>query len=84
MVKDALEIETTRQAVRIAELSFQSVVAKLRRDWSELEIAHELEATMRFLGATGASFAPIVAAGAAGRCRTTVRPRARSATQKLF
>jgi Xaa-Pro aminopeptidase len=38
----------------------------LTEGWSEREIAHELEAKIRFLGAEGCSFAPIVAAGAAG------------------
>jgi Xaa-Pro aminopeptidase len=66
MVKDAGEIETIRQSVRIAEQTFQSVIAKLRADWTEREIAHEIEATMRFLGADGVSFEPIVAAGPAG------------------
>tara|TARA_R110002049_G_scaffold72490_1_gene186953 strand:- start:45438 stop:46550 length:1113 start_codon:yes stop_codon:yes gene_type:complete len=66
IIKDASEIEITRQAVRIAERTFQSVVAKLRPDWSEQEIAYELESTMRFLGASGVSFSPIVAAGPSG------------------
>jgi len=66
MIKDAAEIEVTRQSVRIAEKAFLSVQAKFRRDWTEREIAHELEATMRFLGAKGVSFEPIVGAGASG------------------
>ena len=66
MIKDSEEIEITRHAVRIAERSFRSVVAKLRSSWSEREIAHELESTMRSIGASGVSFPPIVAAGASG------------------
>ncbi len=66
MIKDAGEIETIRQSVHIAEQAFRSVIAKLRCSWSEREIAHELEAIMRFLGADGVSFEPIVAAGAEG------------------
>ena len=55
-----------RQAVRIAERAFESLVPMLTAGWSERAIAHELEAKMRFLGAEGCSFPPIVAAGAAG------------------
>ncbi len=66
MRKDADEILTTRCAVRIAERSFQSVLPMINEGWSERAIAHELEAKMRFLGAEGTSFPPIVAAGAAG------------------
>ena len=66
MVKDDSEIEIIRHSIDIAQRSFQSVMAKLRTDWSEREIAHELESTMRFLGAEGVSFTPIIAAGPAG------------------
>lgn len=66
MIKDADEILVTRQAVRIAERAFGSLVPMLTAGWSERAIAHELEAKMRFLGAEGCSFPPIVAAGAAG------------------
>ncbi len=66
MIKDTEEIATIRQSVRISEQTFRSVIAKLRADWSEREIAYEMEATMRFLGADGVSFPPIVAAGASG------------------
>ncbi len=66
MIKDEEEIRITRQAVRIAERAFASLVPMLTAGWSERAIAHELEAKMRFLGAEGCSFAPIVAAGAAG------------------
>ena len=65
MVKDEDEIATTREAVRIAERAFESVRPLLTPDWTERAIAHELESRMRFLGADGCSFAPIVAAGAA-------------------
>ncbi|MCH5376246.1 MAG: Xaa-Pro peptidase family protein, partial [Planctomycetes bacterium] len=66
MIKDESEIEITREAVRVAERAFLSLVPMLTGEWSEREIAHELEAKMRFLGAEGCSFAPIVAAGPAG------------------
>lgn len=66
MVKDAGEIEILRSAVRINERALESVLAKLGPDWTEQEIAYELEATIRRLGATGFSFDPIVGAGPGG------------------
>ncbi|QDT12418.1 M24 family metallopeptidase [Planctomycetes bacterium K23_9] len=66
MIKDECEIEIIRKSIQINEQTFLSVVAKLRRDWTEREIAHEFEATMRFLGAEGVSFVPIIGADAAG------------------
>jgi Xaa-Pro aminopeptidase len=66
MIKDADEIATTRQAIRVAERAFESLLPMLTPSWTERAVAHELEARMRLLGAEGCSFAPIVAAGAAG------------------
>ena len=64
MVKDPQEIEITRRAVRLAERAFESLLPMLTPRWSERQVAHELEAKMRLLGAEGCSFAPIVAFGA--------------------
>lgn len=66
MIKDEREIEITRRAVDVAERAFQSLLPMLTPSWSERQIAHELEAKMRFLGAEGCSFSPIVAVGPAG------------------
>ncbi len=66
MIKDEAEIETTRCAVQVAQRAYLSLLPMLTPTWSEREIAHELEAKMRFLGAAGCSFAPIVAAGPSG------------------
>ena len=66
IVKDPHEIEITRRAVRVAERAFESLLPMLSPEWSERQVAHELEAKMRLLGAEGCSFAPIVAFGAAG------------------
>lgn len=62
-IKDADEIEQTRQAVRIAERAFAAMKATLTSDLSERQVAHELEHTMRRLGADRAAFDPIVAVG---------------------
>lgn len=66
MIKDEEEIETTRQAVRIAQESWLAVAPQLTPDWTEQQVAYELESQMRARGAEGCSFDPIVAAGAAG------------------
>ncbi|MGB0597831.1 MAG: M24 family metallopeptidase [Rubripirellula sp.] len=66
MFKDEIEIKITREAVRIAEQAWTTLREKLSPEWTELDLAYRLEAEMRALGAEGCSFAPIVAAGAAG------------------
>lgn len=66
MIKDEQEIETTRTAVSIAQRAFQAVMPMVTPEKTETDIAHELEANMRQLGAIGCSFAPIVAAGPSG------------------
>ena len=66
MIKDADEIKILRDSVRINERALNSVLAKLGPDWTEQEVAFELEATIRRLGATGFSFEPIIGAGPGG------------------
>ncbi len=66
LVKDAGEIDLIRRAIDIAQRAYQSVVPKLRPNWTELEIAHEMESTMRVLGAEGVSFASIIGSGVSG------------------
>jgi Xaa-Pro aminopeptidase len=67
MIKDDSEILITRQAIAIAEESFLAVGFDLRNPGSidsmgtERELAFALENEMRTRGASGASFAPIVA-----------------------
>ncbi|MEM6470699.1 MAG: Xaa-Pro peptidase family protein [Planctomycetota bacterium] len=65
-IKDAGEIEILRSSVKINERALQSVLAKLGSDWSEIEVAYEIEATIRRLGASGFSFDPIIGAGPGG------------------
>lgn len=66
MIKDESELAILRRAVWIAERAYESVRAKLRPSLTELQVAHELEATIRDLGGEGCGFPPIVGAGAAG------------------
>lgn len=62
-VKDNNEIATIRQAIRIAERTFQVIQNQLLPVQTELEVAHELEHQMRRFGAAGVAFAPSVAVG---------------------
>jgi len=64
MVKDATEIAEIRHAVRLAERGFETLRAGLRKELTELEVAHDLEHAMRRFGSPGAAFPPIIAAGA--------------------
>jgi len=65
-IKDADELATIRRAISIAERSFLSVTNKLTPRMTELQIAHELEATMRSLGASGVAFDVIAGAEPSG------------------
>lgn len=62
-VKDRQEIALIRQSAQIARNAFHAVRAMLRPDWTEKQIADELEFAMRRLGARDASFPTIVAVG---------------------
>ena len=64
-IKDSYEIRTIRQSVRIAERAFEVIRAELRGEQSELEVAHNLEHTIRRFGGSRCAFEPIVGGGAA-------------------
>lgn len=63
-VKDEREIGEIREAIRLAERGFAALRATLTSETTERQAAHDLEHTMRRLGARGVSFEPIVAVGA--------------------
>ena len=63
MVKDASEIEETREAVQQAQRGYDVFRAMLTDEMTELQGAHELEHAMRRFGARQAAFDPIVAVG---------------------
>ncbi|MFO0960817.1 MAG: aminopeptidase P family protein [Isosphaeraceae bacterium] len=63
-VKDDGEIAAIREAIDFAEAAFAEVVSTWDRSWTEKRVADALDAAMRKQGASGASFPPIVAAGA--------------------
>lgn len=62
-IKDADEIAEIRLAIRQAEKGFEVLRAELRGGLTELEVAHNLEHSMRRFGAKRASFPPIIAVG---------------------
>ena len=61
--KDAQEIADIRTAIQMAQRGFNCLRAELRGEQTELEIAHNLEHSMRRFGAERAGFDPIVAVG---------------------
>lgn len=62
-IKDAREIDTIRQAIRIAERTFQVIKNQLTPEQTELEVAYEIERQARRFGATGVAFSTSVAFG---------------------
>ena len=62
-IKDKYEIQSIRRAVRQAERAIQSVTAGLVPGQTELEVAADIEHTIRRFGGRKCSFPPIVAVG---------------------
>lgn len=77
-IKDAGEIEQTRIAVQLAERGFDALRATLRPEATELEVAHDLEHTIRRLGSPGLAFPAIVGVGA-----TAALPHAHPGHQRI-
>lgn len=63
LVKDENEIITISKAAAIADKAFEHLVKVIKPGMTELEAALELENFMRSQGASGTSFATIVASG---------------------
>lgn len=66
LVKSADEIAKLREAARITDLAFEAAVAMMKPGVTEVEVALELERTMRLNGADGSAFDIIVASGVRG------------------
>jgi len=66
--KDASEIELTREAVRIADEGFASVVTEIKAGMTEKQIALLIDTTLRKLGADKEAFETIAAAGPNSAC----------------
>jgi Xaa-Pro aminopeptidase len=65
-VKDAEELDRVRAAARLADEALTDVLTRGLRGRTEQDVALDIEFTMRRMGAEGASFPPIVAAGPHG------------------
>jgi Xaa-Pro aminopeptidase len=65
-VKEPEELDRIRAAARLADAALTEVLGRGLRGRTEREVALDIEFTMRRMGAEGASFPPIVAAGAHG------------------
>lgn len=75
MVKSDTEIAAIRASVELNSACFNAVLERVRPEWTELELAAEIELEMRQRGASGPAFATIVAGGAHG-ARPHAAPRA--------
>lgn len=62
--KDDREIEALAQAVKVGDQVFDHMLKVIKPGMTESEVAAEMEYQMRKLGASGPSFATIVASGA--------------------
>ncbi len=62
-VKDRHEIQAIRRSIDINQRAFEVIVAQLRPDQTERDIAHNLEHQMRAFGAAGFAFPAIVGVG---------------------
>lgn len=61
VIKDASEIQSIRQAIKLAETAFEKSIQILQPGVTELEMAWELEKNMRLSGAQSLSFPAISA-----------------------
>ena len=62
-IKDKLEIDKIRNAVRTCERAFGVIRSQLTADQTEKQIAHNLEHEIRRFGGSECSFDPIVGVG---------------------
>lgn len=62
-IKDAAELANIREACRIADEAFEKILAVIRPNVREVDVAAELEYYMRRLGSERTAFTTIVASG---------------------
>ena len=77
-IKDASELATMRQAIRVAEAAFEAMRDTIRIGQTELELAARLEYEMKRRGSTRPAFATIVAEG-----RNAAHPHAHPGRRKV-
>jgi Xaa-Pro aminopeptidase len=63
LFKDADEVAVIREAIRIGDETFARVLSTLRPGLTEMEVALQIESTIREMGGQGTSFETIVASG---------------------
>ncbi len=63
LIKDSSEIKMIKEAVELADATFQHILTYIQPGRTELEVSNELEFFMRKHGATSSSFDTIVASG---------------------
>ena len=73
-IKSESEIAAIRAAVELNAACFRTVLERVRPEWTEIELAAEIEHEMRRRGASGPAFDTIVAGGAHG-ARPHAAPR---------
>ncbi|MET3290753.1 UNVERIFIED_CONTAM: Xaa-Pro aminopeptidase [Brevibacillus sp. OAP136] len=64
MIKDSAELALIRKAAEISDAAFSHITGFIRPGVTELDVANELEFTMRKLGASSSAFDIIIASGA--------------------
>lgn len=62
-VKDSKEVETIEAAIGLTEKAYQHILNYIQVGMTEIQVANELEAYLKRLGATSMSFDTIVASG---------------------
>jgi len=75
MVKDEAEIEKLQFATQIAENGMRAAIEFIQPNISEIEVAAEVERTIRRAGATGTGFPTVITTGSRSRYRYTPASR---------
>ncbi len=68
MIKDDVEIEKLKTAFQIAENGLRAAIEFVRPGISEIEVAAEVERTLRKAGATHTGYPTVIASGPRSRC----------------
>lgn len=63
MIKDAEELKIIRDAAKIVDRTFETLIGELKPGMKEKEVALRIEVLMREMGASSSSFETIVASG---------------------
>jgi Xaa-Pro dipeptidase len=75
MIKDEAEIEKLQTATQIAENGVRAAIEFIQPNISEIEVAAEVERTIRRAGATGTGFPTVITTGTRAKCAYTPASR---------